>query len=295
MSIVLLAFTVPFYLRTGEWRSAIIASLTFIPAIVFVVIFARITLAAEQAQQEAEQLAAQLEDANHRLAAFAVQAEELATTQERNRLAREIHDNLGHYLTVVNVQIKAARAIMDNDPAKARLALDKAGQLTEDGLGAIRQSVSSLRESPLGRRSLPEAVASLIDETQTAGIVAEMRVEGRVRPLDSRAELTLFRTAQEGLTNVRRHARASRVDLILNFEDSAEVSLLVRDNGLGLDANFLESGFGILGLQERARQLGGRIEIETAPGAGFSLAVTVPDNPEPSPKMSVVIPEDNPR
>jgi signal transduction histidine kinase len=294
-AIVLLAFTVPFYLRTGEWRSAIIASLTFIPAIVFVVIFARITLAAEQAQQEAEQLAAQLEDANHRLAAFAVQAEELATTQERNRLAREIHDNLGHYLTVVNVQIKAARAIMDNDPAKARLALDKAGQLTEDGLGAIRQSVSSLRESPLGRRSLPEAVASLIDETQTAGIVAEMRVEGRVRPLDSRAELTLFRTAQEGLTNVRRHARASRVDLILNFEEPAEVSLLVRDNGLGLDANFLESGFGILGLQERARQLGGRIEIETAPGAGFSLAVTVPDNPEPSPKMSVVIPEDNPR
>jgi signal transduction histidine kinase len=292
--IVLLAFTVPFYLRTGEWRGAVIASLTFIPAIVFVVIFARITQAAEQAQQEAEQLAAQLEDANHRLAAFAVQAEELATTQERNRLAREIHDNLGHYLTVVNVQIKAARAIMDKDPSKARLALDKAGQLTEEGLAAIRQSVSSLRESPLGRRSLPEAVATLIEETQTAGIVAEMRVVGRVRPLDSRAELTLFRTAQEGLTNVRRHARASRVDLILNFEKPAEVSLLVRDNGPGLDAKYLESGFGLLGLQERARQLGGRIEIETAPGAGFSLVVTVPDQPEPSPQLSVVMVEEHP-
>jgi signal transduction histidine kinase len=277
---VLLAFTVPFYLRTGEWRNALIASLTFIPAIVFVVIFARIAQAAEQAQLRAEQLAALLEDANHRLAAFAIQAEELATIQERNRLAREIHDNLGHYLTVVNVQIKAARAVMDSDPANARAALDKAGQLTEEGLAAIRQSVSSLRESPLGSRSLAEAIAVLAKETQASGIVAELRVLGNTRTLNSRTELTIFRTAQEGLTNVRRHARASRVDLVLDYQDSESVSLVVRDNGPGLDFENLEPGFGLLGLQERARQLGGTVEIETAPGAGFSLLVSVPDNPQ---------------
>jgi signal transduction histidine kinase len=280
--VVLLAFTVPFYLKTGDWRNALIVSLTFIPAIVFVVIFARITQAAEEAQLRAEQLAAQLKDANHSLAAFALQAEELATIQERNRLAREIHDNLGHYLTVVNVQIKAARAVMDNNPDNARSALDKAAHLTEEGLAAIRQSVSSLRESPLGNRSLPEAVAVLVEETQATGIVAELRVIGKPRTLDSRSELTLFRAAQEGLTNVRRHARASRVDLVLDFQDPAAVSLMARDNGPGRDLVTLEPGFGLLGLQERARLLGGTVEIETAVGAGFSLAVTVPDNPQQS-------------
>src|SRR5690606_16330885 len=128
----------------------------------------------ELAQARAETLAAELAEANRKLGDFAVQAEELATIQERNRLAREIHDNLGHYLTVVNVQINAARAILDIDKARADTALDKAARLTQDGLAAVRQSVSSLRESPLGRHTLSEAVADLAAQTQAAGIIAEL-------------------------------------------------------------------------------------------------------------------------
>ena len=205
-----------------------------------------------------------------------MQVEELATTQERNRLAREIHDNLGHYLTVANVQIKAAQAVMDKDPTRAQVALDRAAQLTQDGLAAVRHSVAALRESPVGAVPLPEAVAALAAESQAAGIVVELAVEGRPRPLDARAELTLYRAAQEGLTNVRKHARASRVDLRLDYRDPAAVSLTIHDTGLGSDPAAESTGFGLLGLNERARQLGGRLTIDTAPGAGYELMLTLP-------------------
>ncbi len=272
----LAGMVLPLYLASGEWQVALFAGLTFSPAIVFVIVFVRLTQQAEVAQQGAEKLAGQLAEANDRLAAYAVQAEELATTQERNRLAREIHDNLGHYLTVANVQIKAAQAVMDKDPARAQLALDRAGQLTQEGLAAVRRSVAALRESPLGSAPLPEVIVALVAETQATGIVVELTVAGAPRPLDPRAELTLYRAAQEGLTNVRKHARASRVDVRLDYSDPAAVALSLHDNGLGGDPAATTSGFGLLGLGERARQLGGHLALDTTPGHGFGLTLTLP-------------------
>lgn len=264
------------YVRFGDWQAAALSALVFSPAIVFVVIFARVAMAAGKAQAEAERLARQLADANRQLGDYAVQAEELATIQERNRLAREIHDNLGHYLTVANVQIQAAQALLDKDPARAAAALDKAAGSTQEGLAAVRHSVSSLRESPLGHLTLPEAIARLAEEIQATGLVAEFQLEGEPRPLDPRAELTLYRAAQEGLTNVRKHARASRVDLTLDYREPAAVALTVRDNGIGAAGAGDGAGFGLLGLRERARQLGGRVDVTTQPGQGYSLRVELP-------------------
>uniref|UniRef100_UPI0035B4AC3F sensor histidine kinase n=1 Tax=Promineifilum sp. TaxID=2664178 RepID=UPI0035B4AC3F len=148
-----------------------------------------------------------------------------------------------------------------------------------------RHSVSALRESPLGRRALPETIAALVAETQAAGIVAELAVDGPPRPLDPRVELTLYRAAQEGLTNVRKHAHASRADLRLDYRDPASVSLTVSDNGPGLGGapagdEEAGGGFGLLGLRERARQLGGQVETATAPGEGFTLIVALPTKKE---------------
>lgn len=266
----------PYYLRYGDWLGTLLNMLTFLTAFVFVVVFVRLTDAAEKAQRQAEQLAAQLADANSRLGVYAVQAEELATIQERNRLAREIHDNLGHYLTVVNVQINAARALIGVDPARADAALDKAGRLTQEGLAAIRHSIGALRESSLGHRPLPEAVAALVADTQAAGIVAELHLLGSPKPLDSRSELTLYRAAQEGLTNVRKHARASRVDLTLDYQDPLQVSFEIADNGIGIAGNEAAPGFGLLGLEERARQLGGHLATRSAAGEGYCLTVSLP-------------------
>jgi len=276
---VLFGMGAPYYYRYGDWQTAVSATLTFSPAIIFVIIFVKATQSAELAQARAETLAAELAEANRKLGDYAVQAEELATIQERNRLAREIHDNLGHYLTVVNVQINAARAMLDIDKARADTALDKAARLTQDGLAAVRQSVSSLRESPLGRHTLSEAVADLAAQTQAAGIIAQLQVEGSVRPLDPRTELTLYRAAQEGLTNVRKHARASRVDLILNYSSATEIVLQICDNGLGGAVSSASVGFGLLGIEERARQLGGRVSSGAVPGSGYCLRVELPTFP----------------
>jgi signal transduction histidine kinase len=267
------AVVLPFGLRYETWTSALINGITLSFVIMFLAIFAQLRLNEQQARERAERLMGELEEANVQLAAYATQAEELATTQERNRLAREIHDNLGHTLTIVNVQIEAAKAVMDSDPDRALDAMDKAQELAKRGLTDVRESVAALRESPVSKRPLSEAIAALVQEAQSTGIVTEFKVTGEPQALEHKVALALYRAAQEGLTNVRRHARASRVDVLLDFRP-AEVRLEVRDNGVG--AAKTSGGFGLLGIRERMQLLGGGLEIDTGVGKGFCLTASVP-------------------
>jgi signal transduction histidine kinase len=270
------ALILPIGLRHASWTSALINAVTVSTAIFFVAMFAQMRLNEQQAREHAEQLMEDLKEANVQLAAYATQAEELAMTQERNRLAREIHDNLGHYLTIVNVQIEAARAVMDSDPGRALDAMNKAQELTQKGLTQVRESVAALRESPVSNRPLGEAIASLVKEAQSTGIVTEFKVAGEPHTLENKVALALYRVAQEGLTNVQRHARASRVDVLLDFQPS-EVRLEVKDNGVGAEET--AGGFGLLGIRERMQLLGGRLEISTGVGQGFCLTASVPISP----------------
>jgi signal transduction histidine kinase len=260
-------------LQYGTWINALINGVLASTAIAFVAVFAQMRLNEQQARERAEQLMADLEEANVQLAAYATQAEELAMTQERNRLAREIHDNLGHTLTIVNVQIEAAKVVMDSDPGRALDAMNKAQDLAQKGLTRVRESVAALRESPVSNRPLGEAIASLIMEAQSSGIVTEFKVVGDPQALENKVALALYRAAQEGLTNVRRHARASRVDVLLDFQPG-EVHLEVKDNGVGTAET--AGGFGLLGIRERMQLLGGRVEIRTGVGKGFCLTASVP-------------------
>jgi signal transduction histidine kinase len=267
------SMVLPLGLRHATWMSALLNSATASAAVFFVVVFAQLRLNEQRARERAEQLMADLEAANLQLAAYATQAEELAMTQERNRLAREIHDNLGHTLTIVNVQIEAARVVMDADPGRALEAMNRAQDMTQKGLARVRESVAALRESPVSNRPLGEAIAALLQEAQSSGIVTEFKVAGEPQALQQKVALALYRVAQEGLTNVRRHARASRVDILLDFQPG-EVRLEVRDNGVG--AADTSGGFGLLGIRERMQLLGGRLQISTGAGKGFCLAASVP-------------------
>ncbi len=268
-----LTLALPAVLVEG-WRSALLASMTLLPGIAFAILYTRMLVAAQNARLEVERLAAELAAANRKLGAYAVQAEELATTKERNRLAREIHDSLGHYLTVINVQLEAARAVLDRDRMGARTALDRAQSLTRDGLAEVRRSVATLRATPTDSRPLPEAVAALVAESRAAGIAIELVVLGTPRPLTPQAELTLFRAAQEGLTNMCKYAHASRADLTLDYRGETTVRLVVQDNGVGTTST--NGGFGLIGVRERTHLLGGDVRIRTAAGQGFTLAVEVP-------------------
>jgi signal transduction histidine kinase len=270
--IVLLGFTLPLGLVAG-WAASLQNTLFFMAGVAFVVIFSVIALRERQARGQVEQLAAELEKANELLRRYAVQAEELATAKERNRLAREIHDSLGHYLTVVNVQLEAAQALLPSHPERALEPLRNAQSLTKDGLADVRRSVASLRASPLEDRPLPEALEGLVEECRAGGLLSSLVTSGTPRPLPAQAELTFFRAAQEALTNVRRHARASRCDVVLDYQPSS-VRLTVEDNGIGDEGG--SGGFGLLGVRERAQLLGGEVTVETGKGGGFRLEVEIP-------------------
>jgi signal transduction histidine kinase len=263
----------PMGLRQGSWASVLLSSATIGMAVFFVAMFSQLRLNEQQARERAEQLMVDLEEANAQLAAYATQAEELAMTQERNRLAREIHDNLGHTLTIVNVQIEAAKAVMESDPYRALEAMDKVQDLAHKGLTQVRESVAALRESPVSNRPLDEAIGDLVKDVESSGIVSEIQVSGEPFKLEHKVALALYRAAQEGLTNVCRHAGASRVDVNLDFQPG-EVRLEVKDNGMGVAQ--LKEGFGLLGIRERMQLLGGRLEVETGTGKGFRLKATVP-------------------
>ena len=257
------------------WAAGFSMTLSVLPAVIFVALFVKLLVREEEAHDQAEQLARDLEAANRQLSAYAAQAEELAISKERNRLAREIHDSLGHYLTVINVQLQAALTVLDDDRQRAVTAVETAQQLSQEGLAAVRQSVSALRESPLGGKPLAEAIDALVQETQKAGIVVETESLGQPRRLEAAAELALYRTVQEGLTNARKHSRASRVDLTLDYDDPQRVRLAIKDNGVGADS-VDGGGFGLLGVRERVQLLGGSLHIDTGPGKGFSLTLEIP-------------------
>src|SRR5207237_10893328 len=112
-----------------------------------------------------------------------------------NRLAREIHDSLGHYLTVINVQLEAAQVLVPAEPERAKTALRQAQSLAQEGLADVRRSVASLRADPMGDRPLTEAVADLVQESRAAGIITSLEVRGQSRSLAPQAELTLYRAA----------------------------------------------------------------------------------------------------
>ncbi len=257
------------------WQGVPTAIFGIATAVAFVLFFTDIAMRESDARAKSQRLGEKLEEANRRLGAYAVQAEELAAARERARMAREIHDSVGHSLTAVHMQIEAARTMLGRDEAKTRDALAKAQLCIQDGLAEIRRSVSALRADPLDGRGLHEALTDLADVSSDSGLPAQLRVSGRPRPLGADTSLVLFRCAQEGLTNARKHARAQTVSLDLDYGDSDNsVRLRVHDDGIGTQAP--QGGFGLLGLGERARQLGGRLEFQSAPGEGFALELDIP-------------------
>jgi signal transduction histidine kinase len=260
-------------LRAGP-MVAMVLGFVYLAGLVFVVVFTKIAVSERRARAEVERLAAELVEANGKLREYAAQVEELATAKERNRLAREIHDSLGHYLTVINVQIEAARAVIDIDRTRALDVLAKAQSLTKDGLVEVRRSVAAMHSLATEGQSLPEAVDALLAECRASGILTDLVVAGLPKQIAPQAELAFYRAAQEGLTNIRKHAKASRADVTLDYRNTHMVRLVVADNGVGAGAS--DGGFGLLGVRERAQLLGGEVRVRSSAGQGFTLEVELP-------------------
>ncbi len=206
------------------------------------------------------------------------QARTLAVAEERNRLAREIHDTLAQGFTGIILQLEVAQSLLDGDPEAARERLLRSQDLARSSLQEARRSVWNLRPSPLQGRSLGEALEGFLDEWSAAtGIAVDCAVKGRARPLPAEVETALLRVAQEALNNTYKHARASRITVTLNVTPAA-VTLRICDDGVGFaGAAGREdgSGFGLISMRERAGRVGGTLTIASTPGQGTCVKVRV--------------------
>jgi len=186
-----------------------------------------------------------------------------------------VHDSLGHYLTVINVQLEVVNKLIDSDLDRAKESATRAKELASEGLAEVRRSVAALRPTPLDERPLSDVIRQLVDDARQDGLVITFEQQGNSKPLSPESEIVLYRAAQEALTNIRKHARASIVTIKLIYEATL-IRLSVRDNGIGRDASSPDH-VGLLGLRERTESLNGILRAENSGEGGFIVEVTLPN------------------
>jgi signal transduction histidine kinase len=215
-------------------------------------------------------------------AQLVAQAREAGVLDERQRMAREIHDTIAQGLTGVITQLEAAHQALGDDGEVTR-HLDLAGGIARESLDEARRSVQAIRPGPLDHSRLPEALDEIAAKWAAASdIDVQMQTTGERRPLHPDVEVTLLRAAQEALANVAKHSSATRVGITLSFMDGAVV-LDVRDDGIGFEPEgpVGESSFGLAGMRQRVEDAKGRMEIESAPGEGTAISITLTTEVQP--------------
>jgi two-component system NarL family sensor kinase len=205
---------------------------------------------------------------------------QLAAVEERNRLAREIHDTLAQSLAAITMQLETADALAERaGAASLRGAVSHALALTRATLEEARRSVLDLRSAPLDRRTLAAALRTLGNELHAAAgapLAIDVVWEGSEDGLPAAVEIGLYRIAREALTNVMRHAGTTSATVRVAREPG-HVRMRIEDRGAGFDASRVPPGrFGLVGMSERARLFGGTLRVESAPGRGTNIVVEVP-------------------
>jgi signal transduction histidine kinase len=265
-------------LQQFGWPQGLPFMLLYSAGFVFVAAFSILILQAEQAHKRSEKLLAELREAHQKLQAFSVQAEELAIANERNRLARDLHDSVAQTLYGLTLQAEAASRKL--------------------GLGNLEIVDEYLREIRQNARQTLQEIRLLIFELsppilQEAGLAAALKA--RLETVESRSgiqiktdfppmgrfpirtETGLFRIAQEALNNALKHAQASQVQVTLKQDqDTGNLVLAISDNGTGFDTQMRSGGVGLRGMRARADELNGKLWIESEPGQGTRVSVEVP-------------------
>lgn len=232
---------------------------------------------ARRSRERTKDLFGDLEAAHAELLRYAERVRELTLSEERARIAREIHDSVGHHLTAVKLQAEAAVKMAEKRPEKALEQMERARDLAAQAFEEVRRSVRALKPPPLGERSGAGALRALIRSFEGTGFDVGFRVEGEERLLPEESELVLYRALQEGLTNAARHSGARRIDVSLSYGDRG-VRLAVVDDGRGApkEAGTAVVGFGLPALEERVEALGGSFAAGDRPGRGFAVEVELP-------------------
>lgn len=268
--------------RIFGWNLAILFLLT----LVFILLLMNAVISERQSKEK-------LTDANKKLREYALRIENQATLEERNRIAREIHDSLGHSLTALNLQLETALKLWQTNPAKAHDFLARAKELGSKALQDVRQSVSTMRSRsdsfgvsqsaslgishPWQDESLEQAIIVLLEDVERAINIKPIYNLNILSPLPSEISIALYRITQESLTNICKYATATEIKLELSTSP-VELNLEIKDNGVGFELNQNTTGFGLQSMRDRTEALGGQFNIETSSGKGCKIQVRIPIN-----------------
>jgi signal transduction histidine kinase len=216
-------------------------------------------------------------EANRRLSHYAATLEELGVTQERNRMARELHDTLAHTLSGLAVQLEAARSLWESTPRRAEEIIEEALDYTRKGLTETRKSIKALRAGPLDDLGLIQAIGNLAEiAASRIGASLDLVMPKTLEKLPPDVEHCIYRVAQEALENAIQHSEAKKLDVRLDRKDG-RISLLIMDDGRGFDPGREASRdhFGLKGMQERVEMLGGKLEIHSRPEQGTTVRLSL--------------------
>ncbi|WP_322705184.1 sensor histidine kinase [Nostoc sp. DedQUE04] len=260
-------------LMSWDWRLSNI--LLFSLTLVFALLLINALLAERQSREQLEIAHQQLEIINQQLCQYALRIEDQATLQERNRIAREIHDGLGHTLAAQTIQINNTLLFWQSNNDKALTFLKQAKELGAEALLEIRRSLSVLRSNPLQGQSLKSAIEKLlIDFQQTTSIEPSCKID-LPHTLPTEVNTALFRIVQESLTNICKHAEATSVTVKL-LAHAGMIHLSIEDNGKGFNPTQNTTGFGLQGMRERSVALGGQLNLHSQLGTGCCISVSLP-------------------
>ncbi|MDH3944620.1 MAG: sensor histidine kinase [Anaerolineae bacterium] len=258
------------------FATGILTMLVYSGGYLFFGIFGRSLLQAQEAQRRSDELLEELQQAHAKLQEYVLQVEQLAVAEERNRLAREMHDAIGHRLTVSAVQLEGAQRLVTKEPGRAEEMVATVREQVREALAELRQTVATLRSPLESGLDLSQSLRRLIHEfEQATEISVNLLITDDFPPLPDSHRQTLYRTAQEALTNVQRHTIAKQVWLQVKAAPQA-VKLTIGDDGGGFNDGDEDKGFGLRGMRERAALLGGECYIDARPGGGGQITIILP-------------------
>ena len=235
-------------------------------------------------QAEERRLHRRLEAAHSQLEAYAAQVKELGASEERNRLARDIHDGVGHYLAAVTVQLEKALAFLGSKPEMSELAIIDAKQAAREALRDVRRSVGALRQSS-EFFSLTLAIKELVRQSASDQLTIDLKMEGSEIDFSKATLMTLYRVAQEGLTNVQRHSGADHASVSLQLGTDGAI-LTVADDGEGfVVGGSSDQHQGLRGMRERLELIDGILTIESSPQGGTKVIAVVPKQQRSVPEV----------
>ena len=238
-------------------------------------LFATSMLRSDESRKETQRLLKELEAAHQQLQEHANQVEELAISEERNRLSRELHDTLGHRLTVSIVQLEGVRRLISSHPDRAASKISAVSKQLDEGLSELRRTVAVLHSPKVIDLSMPRALKQLATDFERATkLQISVAVPDSLPPLPDAYRLAIYRIAQEGLTNVQRHAQATEASLTLDISADT-LTFKVTDNGVGQPKEAEHQGFGLRSMRERAEQVGGNLKIHPNKDAGTILVLSL--------------------